>query len=71
MHKYDTLAMSDVSKIHNNFNVIRLFLAAAVIFGHAWPIVGTKSDPTARFFLPQDHYIGTVAVDIFFKNQVN
>ena len=48
----------------NNFNAIRIFAAVSVLFGHAYPIMGV-SDPTSRFF-GGIHYIGDMAVDIFF-----
>jgi len=48
----------------NNFNAIRIFAAVSVLFGHAYPIMGF-SDPTSRFF-GGIHYIGDMAVDIFF-----
>ena len=48
----------------NNFNAIRIFAAVSVLFGHAYPIMGF-SDPTSQFF-GGIHYIGDMAVDIFF-----
>ena len=49
----------------NHFNLIRLFAAWLVIYGHAWAITGTPGgDLIAR--LTQFKFAGGVAVDMFF-----
>ena len=49
----------------NNFNLLRLFAAWLVIYGHAWAITGSSgSDLVTR--LTQFKFAGGVAVDVFF-----
>lgn len=49
----------------NNFNLLRLFAAWLVIYGHAWPITATAGgDLVTR--LTQFKFAGGVAVDMFF-----
>ncbi len=49
----------------NNFHLLRLLAALAVIYGHAFPIVGSgEADLYLR--LVGNKFIGGVAVDIFF-----
>jgi peptidoglycan/LPS O-acetylase OafA/YrhL len=49
----------------NNFNLMRLFAAWMVIYGHAWAITGSPGgDLVAQ--LTQYRYAGAVAVDTFF-----
>lgn len=49
----------------NALNAVRLVLAAAVIFSHAFPLGGWKSDPFFRLFHEQEN-LGGVAVIGFF-----
>ena len=50
---------------HNNFNLLRLFAAWLVIYGHAWAITGSSgSDLVTR--LTQFKFAGGIAVDVFF-----
>ncbi len=49
----------------NNFNLIRLFAAWLVIYGHAWAITGSAGgDLVAQ--LTRFKFAGGVAVDVFF-----
>ncbi|HOU65868.1 MAG TPA: acyltransferase family protein, partial [Thermomonas sp.] len=49
----------------NNFNLIRLFAAWLVIYGHAWAITGSAGgDLVTR--LTRFKFAGGVAVDVFF-----
>lgn len=58
--------MADTVGSKNNFTLIRLLAATAVLFGHAYPIMGETPDPTRIFFGAANHYIGDTVVDIFF-----
>ena len=49
----------------NNFNLIRLFAAWLVIYGHAWAITGTSGGDLVAW-LTQFKFAGGVAVDVFF-----
>lgn len=49
----------------NNFHLLRLVAALAVIYGHAYPIVGS-GDADLYLKLVGNKFIGGVAVDIFF-----
>ncbi len=49
----------------NNYTLIRLILAWTVLFGHAFPITGTGSDPLSIWMLPHT-WIGRIAVGGFF-----
>jgi peptidoglycan/LPS O-acetylase OafA/YrhL len=66
MMRQRTLGIADSVRHENNFNLIRLVAAISVLFGHAYPIMGATADPTRIFFGAADHYIGDVAVDVFF-----
>ncbi len=47
----------------NNYNLMRFLAAATVIFSHAYPMSGVKSDPLERLVGVS---FGYVAVDVFF-----
>jgi peptidoglycan/LPS O-acetylase OafA/YrhL len=49
----------------NNFTLIRLLFAWAVLFGHSFPITATGSDPVSTLMLPH-LWIGEIAVNGFF-----
>ncbi|HSD16490.1 MAG TPA: acyltransferase [Thermomonas sp.] len=49
----------------NNLNLIRLFAAWMVIYGHAWAITGTPGGDVVTW-LTQFKFAGGVAVDVFF-----
>jgi peptidoglycan/LPS O-acetylase OafA/YrhL len=49
----------------NNFNLIRLLAAWAVIYGHAWPLTGSPGQDLV-LQLVQLKFAGGVAVDVFF-----
>ena len=49
----------------NNFNLIRLFAAWLVIYGHAWAITGSTGGDLVTL-LTQFKFAGGVAVDVFF-----
>ena len=49
----------------NNFNLIRLFAAWLVIYGHAWAITGSAGGDLVTW-LTQFKFAGGVAVDVFF-----
>ncbi len=49
----------------NNFNIMRLFAAWLVIYGHAWAITGNTGHDLVTA-LTQFTYAGNVAVDVFF-----
>ncbi|MEF9978673.1 MAG: acyltransferase, partial [Thermomonas sp.] len=49
----------------NNFNLIRLFAAWLVIYGHAWAITGSAGGDIVTW-LTQFKFAGGVAVDVFF-----
>ena len=49
----------------NNFNLIRLFAAWLVIYGHAWAITGSSGGDLVTW-LTQFKFAGGVAVDMFF-----
>lgn len=49
----------------NNFTLVRLLFAWAVLFGHSYPITGNGSDPITRLILPHA-WIGSLAVGGFF-----
>ena len=47
----------------NNFNLIRLFAAWLVIYGHAWAITGSSGGDLVTW-LTQFKFAGGVAVDV-------
>src|SRR5690606_18042727 len=49
----------------NNFNLMRLFAAWLVIYGHAWAITGSPGGDLVAW-LTQFKFAGGVAVDVFF-----
>lgn len=49
----------------NNFTLIRLIFASAVLFGHSYPIAGKGVDPLSQLMAPY-MWIGEIAVDGFF-----
>jgi peptidoglycan/LPS O-acetylase OafA/YrhL len=49
----------------NNFTLLRLIFACAVLFGHSYPITATGSDPLSAMIVPYPP-IGSIAVDGFF-----
>lgn len=53
------------SRRDNNFHLLRLLAALAVIYGHAYPIVGA-SGGDIYLQLVGNKFIGGVAVDVFF-----
>lgn len=53
------------SKI-NNFTLLRIVLAIAVLFGHSFPIVGKGSDPISVALLQPTEWLGSIAVHCFF-----
>jgi peptidoglycan/LPS O-acetylase OafA/YrhL len=59
-----TLATADAAG-RNNFNLIRLLAAWAVIYGHAWPISGSPGQDLVLQVV-QLKFAGGVAVDVFF-----
>jgi peptidoglycan/LPS O-acetylase OafA/YrhL len=63
------MIIGSIGRLHqsgqNNFHLIRLFAALAVIYGHAWPITGTGGGDF-YLMLVGNKFIGGVAVDIFF-----
>jgi peptidoglycan/LPS O-acetylase OafA/YrhL len=50
---------------HNNFNLIRLFAAWLVIYGHAWPVSGTEGQDLVEMTVGI-RFAGALAVDVFF-----
>jgi peptidoglycan/LPS O-acetylase OafA/YrhL len=52
-------------KRDNNYPLLRLCFALAVLFGHSFPITGNGSDPISSMLLPYT-WIGSIAVDGFF-----
>jgi peptidoglycan/LPS O-acetylase OafA/YrhL len=59
-----SLAAADAAG-RNNFNLIRLLAAWAVIYGHAWPLTGSPGQDLV-LQLVQLKFAGGVAVDVFF-----
>src|SRR5262245_20221285 len=49
----------------NNFTLLRLLFAAAVLVGHAYPITGNGFDPLSAHLLPYT-WVGGIAVSGFF-----
>src|SRR5262245_2583973 len=49
----------------NNYTLLRLLFALAVLVGHAYPITGNGSDPLSARLLPAT-WVGGVAVSGFF-----
>jgi peptidoglycan/LPS O-acetylase OafA/YrhL len=50
----------------NNFNIIRLFASATVIFGHAYALVPVRTLPDPISHLLKIDYSGALAVKLFF-----
>lgn len=59
-----TLASADAAG-RNNFNLIRLLAAWAVIYGHAYPLTGTPGPDLVQLLVGLK-FAGGVAVDVFF-----
>lgn len=59
-----TLAHHETKRV-NNFTLLRLIFAFAVLIGHSYPIAGQGSDPLSRLLLPYT-WIGDIAVCGFF-----
>ena len=61
-----SIALADAwSSGRNNFNLIRLFAAWLVIYGHAWAITGSAGGDLVTH-LTRFKFAGGVAVDVFF-----
>lgn len=57
------ILLSQYTNSHdNNFNLIRFVAASMVLFGHCYPLSGTRGEPLEQFGIS----LGHLAVDIFF-----
>jgi peptidoglycan/LPS O-acetylase OafA/YrhL len=67
MLKFYVPALADsITQRRNNFTLIRLVLAASVLFAHSFPIVGAGSDPISLGLLMPQTWLGALAVNCFF-----
>jgi peptidoglycan/LPS O-acetylase OafA/YrhL len=64
-HGWFTLA-DGLAAREDNFLLLRMLAAAAVIYGHAYAIVPHRGPPELVSWLDPSVYSGTLAVDIFF-----
>jgi peptidoglycan/LPS O-acetylase OafA/YrhL len=62
----DLMVLKDFeSTKNNNFTLVRLLFAWAVLFGHSFPLTANGSDPLSMLMLPYA-WIGSIAVGGFF-----